>query len=87
MFCENCGHAIKHPWPVEPIFTLDVTAMMCGMKLSTLRSWLARNDIGETYYKLIVAEGRKRPTKHRVLTAGQVKVIYARTVAKGKGRG
>ena len=87
MFCENCGHAITHPWPVEPIFTLDVAAMMLGMKLKTLESWLTRHWRHEDRrYKLIVAEGRRRATKHRVLTASEVRIIYSRTVYKAKGK-
>lgn len=74
MFCENCGHFIKHPWPVEPVFTLDVAATILNMRLSTLHSWLHRAKYEPTYQK-IKAEGQRQASRHRILKASEIKAI------------
>jgi len=83
MFCESCGHPITHPWPVEPWFTLDLACMILNISMNTLRSYLRRMKF-ESRYQRIRAEGQRIATRHRVLTASEVKAIRACQEGKGK---
>jgi hypothetical protein len=74
IICQNCGEQVKYPLPVEPMFTLDVAAFLLNVKVSTLYKYLGKyKDKYPPRYQLLVAEGRRRPTPHRMLSAREIK--------------
>ena len=87
MFCEHCGKLIQHPWPVEPLYLLAVAAMLIPVKLRTLETYLQKHkDEYPPRYALMAAEGRKRPTRHRMLYAGEIRRLRSQLIRPGKAK-
>ncbi len=87
IICPNCLAPVKFPLPVEPLYRMDVAAMLIPVKLRTLQTYLQKHK--EEYpprYALMAAEGRKRPTRHRMLSASEIRRLRSHLIRPGKAK-
>ena len=89
MFCENCGHPVQRPWPVQPLYTLDDVAYLVPSTKQAVTSWASRNKerLDPPSYRWWKRQRRRLYTARDIRTMREALVSNARYPGRAIMRG
>ncbi len=81
-FCPKCGHPVEIPLPVEPLFSVDTTAMLVPTTKRGLIQWASTHKslLDPPYYK------KSGSCRYRLFSARDVRTIRDALVRRSRWR-
>jgi hypothetical protein len=77
VFCEHCGHEVNQPLPVEPLYSLEIAALLAPATVAAIKRWLRRHrdQVSSPQYRYL---GRRR---RRLVTASDIRTMRSAYVS------
>jgi hypothetical protein len=81
-FCPKCGHAVDIPLPVDPLYSVETTAVLVPTTIRGLIQWASKHKslLDTPYYK------KSGPCRYRLFSARDVRTIRNALVSRSRWR-